>query len=144
MSAETYEEFLSLVPRLHLHKADNLRCSQREMENGGRLGEDEEQTQTSKNDGTAAVHDEAITKELSHVEAIQKAKEFISQLLSDPFLQDLPPDISLDEVKSKLALEQGRAITLNLRRYDDQVIRKNKYYNCMCPHAWLPWIHKNK
>ena len=95
------------------------------MENSGRIGEDEEQTPTSEIDGATAACD-VVTEELSHVEAIQKAKELVSQLLSDPFLQDLPPDISLDEVKSKLALEQGRAITLNLRRYDDEVIRKSK------------------
>ena len=63
-------------------------------------------------------------KELSHVDALERIKDHIAQLLSDPFLQDLPPDISLDEVRLKLALEQGRAITLNLRRYDDKVIRK--------------------
>ena len=62
--------------------------------------------------------------ELSHVEALQKVKELTAELLSDPFLQDLPRDISLDEVKSKLALEQGSAITLYLRRYDDEVIRE--------------------
>lgn len=95
------------------------------MESSDRVGEDEEHTVTETN-GKAAARD-AVTEELSHVDAIHKAKELISQLLSDPFLQDLPPDISLDEVKSKLALEQGRAITLNLRRYDDEVIRKSEF-----------------
>lgn len=62
--------------------------------------------------------------ELPHVEAIQRAKEYLAQMLSDPFLQDLPPDVSLDEVKQRLALEQGRAISLNLRKYDNEIIRK--------------------
>lgn len=65
---------------------------------------------------------------LSHPEALQKAKELVSRLLSDPFLHDLPPDISLDDLRSKLALEQGKAVTLHLRRYDGDVIRK-----CACP-----------
>ena len=66
----------------------------------------------------------ATKAELSHVEALLRVKDLTAQLLSDPFLQDLPPDISLDEVKSKLALEQGSAITLNLRKFSDEVIRK--------------------
>lgn len=66
----------------------------------------------------------ATKPELSHVEALLRVKGLTAQLLSDPFLQDLPPDISLDEVKSKLALEQGSAITLNLRKFNDEVIRK--------------------
>ena len=64
----------------------------------------------------------ATKAELSHVEALLRVKDLTAQLLSDPFLQDLPPDISLDEVKSKLALEQGSAITLNLRKFSDEVI----------------------
>ena len=66
---------------------------------------------------------------LSHVEVIEKSKEGISRLLSDPFLSDLSKDISLDEVKSVLALEQGKAITLHLRRFDDEVLCMwgNKY-----------------
>ena len=66
----------------------------------------------------------ATKPELSHVEALLRVKDLTAQLLSDPFLQDLPPDISLDEVKSKLALEQGSAITLNLRKFNDEMIRK--------------------
>ena len=58
------------------------------------------------------------------MEALLRVKDLTAQLLSDPFLQDLPPDISLDEVKSKLALEQGSAITLNLRKFNDEMIRK--------------------
>lgn len=88
-------------------------------------GDKPQQPVSSSQDCETTVHDTTTTKlELSHVEALQKVKELTAQLLSDPFLQDLPPDISLDEVKSKLALEQGSAITLNLRRYDDEVIRK--------------------
>jgi len=69
-----------------------------------------------------ALADNSTKPELSHVEALLKVKDLTAQLLSDPFLQDLPPDISLDEVKSQLALEQGSAITLNLRKFNDGVI----------------------
>ena len=61
---------------------------------------------------------------LSHPQALQKAREHITQLLSDPFLHDLPPDVSLDELKSRLALEQGKAITLYLRRHDGDSMRE--------------------
>ncbi len=64
---------------------------------------------------------------LSHPEVLQRARELTHQLLSDPFLQDLPPDISLDELRSQLALEQGKAITLHLRRYHSEVICKEYF-----------------
>ena len=68
------------------------------------------------------VKDEVECKELSHVEAMKRVHELQSFLLSDRFLQDLPEDVSLDEVQSQLALEQGRAISLQLRRFDDEII----------------------
>eukprot|EP00731_Ephydatia_muelleri_P026689 Em0018g789a len=57
---------------------------------------------------------------LSHVEVMKQIKQQISDLLADPFLQDLPKDVSLDEAKSQLALEEGKAIILSLRRYDGE------------------------
>ena len=82
----------------------------------------------------------ATKPELSHVEALLRVKDLTAQLLSDPFLQDLPPDISLDEVKSKLALEQGSAITLNLRKFNDEMIRKLQLEFAMSLLIqWLLW-----
>lgn len=68
--------------------------------------------------------DDLECKELSHVEAMKRVHELELLLLSDPFLQDLPRDVSLDEIQSQLALEQGRAISLQLRRFDNEIIRK--------------------
>lgn len=62
--------------------------------------------------------------DLSHMEVIVKVQEHIKNLMKDPFLSDLPSGVSLDKVQSQLALEEGRAITVNIRRYDDIVIRK--------------------
>ena len=62
--------------------------------------------------------------DLSHMEVIVKVQEHIKSLLKDPFLSDLPSEVSLDKVQSQLALEEGRAITVNIRRYDDIIIRK--------------------
>ena len=64
------------------------------------------------------------SEELSHMEVMKKAKELVSSLLSDSALNDLPPDCDADEVSTLLALEQGRAITINLKRFDGEVIRK--------------------
>ena len=67
--------------------------------------------------------EEEDEEELSHVEVMKKVKELIGEILTDPYLSDLPPNITLDEIQSKLALEQGRAMTVNIRRYDNQIIR---------------------
>ena len=63
-------------------------------------------------------------KELPHNEALKHARELVARLLADPCLQDLPGDVTGEEVASLLALEQGHAITVNLKRYDEQVLRK--------------------
>lgn len=68
-------------------------------------------------------------QEMSHKEVMKKAKELVSRLLSDPALNDLPPDCDADEVSTLLALEQGRAITINLKRFDGEIIRKGLDYN---------------
>lgn len=84
----------------------------------------ESQSADSSSEALADNSSGATKPELSHVEALLRVKDLTAQLLSDPFLQDLPPDISLDEVKSQLALEQGSAITLNLRKFNDEMIRR--------------------
>lgn len=91
----------------------------REVEEGSQLPIERERDEKDEE-----IDSEIATEnhELPHVEAIQRAKEYLAQMLSDPFLQDLPPDVSLDEVKQRLALEQGRAISLNLRKYDNEII----------------------
>ena len=73
-------------------------------------------------DSELATNGKTDCEELSHVEAMKKVYELQKLMLNDPFLQDLPSDVSLDEVQSKLALEQGRGIHLNLKRFDDDVL----------------------
>jgi U11/U12 small nuclear ribonucleoprotein SNRNP25 len=41
---------------------------------------------------------------------------------NDPLLCDLPPEITLDEINSQVALEYGQAMVVNIRRADDQVM----------------------
>ncbi|OWF45195.1 U11/U12 small nuclear ribonucleoprotein 25 kDa protein [Mizuhopecten yessoensis] len=40
----------------------------------------------------------------------------------DPLLSDLPPQVTLEEVNSCVALEYGQAIVVNVRRADDEVM----------------------
>ena len=61
---------------------------------------------------------------LSHVEVLEEVKRSIQQLLGDPFLRDLPPDVTPEEVTSRLAVLDGRALTVQLRTYDQQTIRE--------------------
>ena len=61
----------------------------------------------------------------SHPDLMAKAKKLVASLLSDPFLSDLPNDVRAEEVASIVALEQGRAITVNVRRFDQQIIRED-------------------
>ena len=60
----------------------------------------------------------------SHKVVVEQAKRLLCDLLADPFLSDISPTATHDEVASQLTLEQGRAITVHVRRFDDQVLCK--------------------
>ena len=65
-----------------------------------------------------------VSEQLSHSELLAKASSMLSTLLADPFLSDLSRDVSAEEVASVLALEEGKAITVFIRRFDQELIRK--------------------
>ena len=62
-----------------------------------------------------------------HPELMAEAKKLIARLLSDRFLLGLPSDVTAEEVTSLVALELGRAITIYVRRFDQQIIRELYY-----------------
>ncbi len=57
----------------------------------------------------------------SHKSVVEHAKKLLSEVLTDPFISDISSTATHDEVSSQLALEQGRAVTVHVRRFDDQV-----------------------
>ncbi|KAG8196745.1 hypothetical protein JTE90_014478 [Oedothorax gibbosus] len=58
---------------------------------------------------------------MSHQKALAEVENGISELIaSDPLLQYLPSDVTLDELNSLLALEHGRAMTVIVHRADNQ------------------------
>ena len=69
--------------------------------------------------GNSVVNDKA----LSHCQAMIVVKRNITELLSDPLLSGIAKDITLEELQDVLHLEQGKAITLYLKRYDDSILR---------------------
>ena len=50
-------------------------------------------------------------------------EEQLDELLGDPLLSDLPQDVTLEELKSALALEYGQAMTVNVKRDDGNVMK---------------------
>lgn len=60
-----------------------------------------------------------------HVEVVADVRKSIERLLQDPLLNDLGRNVTPDEVSSQLALLQGRALTLQLRFYNENTIRKS-------------------
>lgn len=54
---------------------------------------------------------------LSHQELIKLTKTTIDNLVEcEPLLSGLPPDVTIEELKSQVAVAQGQAITLFLNR----------------------------
>lgn len=62
--------------------------------------------------------------QLSHPELLSRVSHLVSTLLDDPFLSGLPRDVTAEEVTSLLALEQGKAITVYVKRFDQELIRE--------------------
>ncbi len=59
---------------------------------------------------------------LSHKDVLKTAKELLSSMLNDPFLSDVSVDDSVKDVNSILALAQGKAISIHIKKYDGEII----------------------
>lgn len=67
----------------------------------------------------ACVSEINVDQDYSHEETFQLVQTNLNSLLaSDPLLSDLPPFVTLDEVRSLIALEHGQAIRVVLERED--------------------------
>lgn len=59
------------------------------------------------------------TKVLNHQELMKLTKTTIDNIIkNDPLLSGLPSDVTIEELKSQIAVAQGQAITLFLNRGD--------------------------
>lgn len=67
--------------------------------------------------------EENKSEAVTHTEAMARVKHELSEIIKgDTLLHDLPPQITLDEINSQLALEYGQAMVVNVRRADDSVM----------------------
>jgi hypothetical protein len=80
-------------------------------------------------EGTTAMEDEGnILSALkdpnaSHEQFMKSFRLKVAQIIErDPFLRGLPTDITLQELEDVIAVDEGRAITIFLRRLDGIVI----------------------
>ena len=62
-------------------------------------------------------------EKISHNEAMKEIHRLLSDLTSDPFLDNLPPHASVEDAASVLAVEQCKAITVHLRKLDGAIVR---------------------
>lgn len=54
---------------------------------------------------------------ITHEALVKLTREAIKEIIeSDPLLNDLPTDPTIDEIKAQIAVAQGQAITLFLKR----------------------------
>ena len=63
-------------------------------------------------------------EQISHNALLKKVQELKAELLDDPFLSDVAIDCSAEDVGYQLALAQGKAITVNFKKFDGEVICK--------------------
>nr|XP_002131302.1 U11/U12 small nuclear ribonucleoprotein 25 kDa protein-like [Ciona intestinalis] len=57
-------------------------------------------------------------EEPSFSEVMNFYNDKLDELLGDPLLNDLPQEVTLEEVNAKIALEFGQAMTIRIRRAD--------------------------
>ena len=76
--------------------------------------------------------EDSDAEKIPHVEVMKEIQRLVTELMSDPFLDDLPPRASVEDVASVLAVEQGRAITVHLKKFDSQIIRKEYLHIALC------------
>ncbi|XP_013417987.1 U11/U12 small nuclear ribonucleoprotein 25 kDa protein [Lingula anatina] len=85
--------------------------------------EDNETEKIDAGERRAEEEEEGESDELSHKDAMRTVREDLAILIqNDPLLSDLPPEITLEEVNSQIALEYGQALTVNVRREDGEVM----------------------
>ena len=80
-------------------------------------------------DGSSSAADALLEQlkdsDTSHDDFMKLLQQKIAEMVStDPCLRGLPPDVTVEELEDEIALEQGKAMKLYLRRYDDVVIRE--------------------
>ena len=73
-------------------------------------------------------HVEAVQPDLSHKDICKSLDEELNDIHKDPLLRDLPTNSTIDEIKSRVALEKGKAIIVNLKRHSEteEVTRESK------------------
>ncbi len=79
------------------------------------------------------MEDAADLSNLSHKEACEYVRKELNDILRDPLLKDVPQDPTSEEIKSRIALEQGKAIVVNLKRLDgkDELLCKLGPFLCL-------------
>lgn len=83
-----------------------------------------EETKIEQNNGQEE-EGEGCTEDLvlSHQEVMIKVQSTLADIISsDPLLYDLPPQVTLEEINSYIALEYGQAMVVNVRRADNEVL----------------------
>ena len=76
-------------------------------------------TVSSPNPASVDIPQIDVDRNYTHEELINLVRHTLDVLLpSDPLLQDLPPSVTLKEVRSLIALEHGQSIQLTIRRQD--------------------------
>ena len=83
------------------------------------MGQDQDELQDSN-------QAEVVQPDLSHKDICKSLDKELNDIIKDPLLRDLPTNSTIDEIKSRVALENGRAIIINLKRQGEteEVTRK--------------------
>ena len=78
---------------------------------------------------TLAKQEEAVEPDLSHKDICRSLDEELNDIIKDPLLRDLPTNSTIEEIKSRVALEKGKAIIVNLKRQGEteEVTRKSSH-----------------
>lgn len=68
--------------------------------------------------------EEETGDDLSHQDVMGIVRASLREVLQDPLLCDLPTDVTAEEINLQVALEHGQAMTVNIRKQNNEVLCK--------------------
>ncbi|XP_032834289.2 U11/U12 small nuclear ribonucleoprotein 25 kDa protein [Petromyzon marinus] len=94
---------------------------------GGKVHEDakrdrDEEENDDDDDEEDEDDDEEDEEKMSHTQFLDVFQEGMARILQDPLLCDLPVGVTLEEIRSQIALEHGRAMTVRVVRGDGDIL----------------------
>uniref|UniRef100_A0A4W3I6N6 Small nuclear ribonucleoprotein 25 n=1 Tax=Callorhinchus milii TaxID=7868 RepID=A0A4W3I6N6_CALMI len=102
--------------------AVDIKEEEEKEEEERREGGDDDDDDDDDGGGQGKEEEEEEEEELSHADILDLFQEGLVRIVQDPLLCDLPVQVTLEEINSQVALEYGQAMTVKVKKGDDEIM----------------------